>query len=148
MFRAPRMQRRLAGWLSTAILLTQLVTAAYACPLPAQAGAVGDAAAGLPCADMAATEPGADAPASADVDHPSGAAPSALCVHHCQAGSTQQPADPLATVALPAVVQAWPWRLQPAGSSAVETPALARDARRRDRAPPPWLGDLHCCYRL
>jgi len=73
-----RPTRWLSGWLIAVLLLTQLVTSAYACP--AIVGAMSNAVA---MADM----PGCDGnmPAAMDPDQPQ------LCQAHCQAGSQAAP---------------------------------------------------------
>ncbi len=109
------------------MLFAQLATAAYACPSRALGA--------MPCA-MAMAEGEASLP---DADQP------ALCAKHCQPDSpAPDPAHVLTVGAPPPRAVLW---TEPAGPGG-ETASWTAKRRARDRAPPPALAVLHCCYRL
>ena len=122
-------RRRLAVWLTVAILFTQIATSAYACPMNQAA------ASAMPCAAMMA------AGAMLDDEHPG------LCQQHCQQGTTQaadhSPAPPLPPPALVAL-----FTLSPSVPHAADGSQRAAHERRRDHAPPLAHSILHCCYRI
>jgi hypothetical protein len=122
-------RRRLASWLTLAILFTQIATAAHACPMNQVA------ASAMPCAAMMA------ASVALDVEQPG------LCLQHCQQGNTQA-ADhsPVPLPPLPALVALF--TLSPNEPPADVGSQLAAHERRRDHAPPLAHSILHCCYRI
>jgi hypothetical protein len=129
------LRRWVSGWFVLMIVLAQIVTAAYACPqVPAaiEAGSM----AGMPCAS---DEP---APISLDAEQP------ALCVQHCQFGSTQAFSD--ASLSQPPAGPTHAALVFPAPSVAMaaDGPASAERDGGRNRAPPPTHALLHCCLRL
>ena len=135
------LRRGWSGVLACAVLFTQLVTTAHACPL---AGAMNGASAraAMPCAEMSA-----EMSTGASADRPELAA-LGVCQQHCQFGTTQQPAEPmqvlLAAVAMPALL----FVLVVAPPALHEAPAWQLRERGRERAPPLALSVAHCCFRI
>ena len=135
-----RLRARLIGLVSMALLFSQIAVAAYACP--AMVDRVNrDAAdmmamAGMPCAEMMA------AGLPLDPEQP------ALCMQHCQFGTTTQVVDRVPPAFLP--VTALPALFEVSLDQGLDTvlSAWAEDKRLRDRPPPLALSIAHCCFRI
>lgn len=128
------LRRAWSGVLACAVLFTQLVTTAHACPRAGSAQAPATPAA-MPCEMMS----GAAVP-DADL--------SGVCKQHCQFGTTQQPAEPMHLLPAPAAMPALLFVLVPAPSVPGELTAWRVHERERERAPPPDPRVANCCYRL
>jgi len=135
-----RLRARLIGLVSMALLSSQIAVAAYACP------AMGDrfnrdtadtmAMAGMPCAEMMA------AGVPLDPEQP------ALCLQHCQFGTTTQVVDHVPPAFVP--VTTLPALFEVSLDQGLDTvlSAWAEDERLRDRPPPLALSIAHCCFRI
>lgn len=135
------LRRWLSGSLLLAILFTQVVTAAYACPTH-RAGVGGDPTAGaalanLPCEAMLAMA------VELDPEQPG------LCAQHCQIPSTVVTADAGQAGLMPALAPA-PGHvaLAPAPARAVDDTPWPQRQRHHDRMPRLAHSVVHCCYRL
>jgi hypothetical protein len=122
------LRRWLSGWLAFTVLFTQLAVAAYACP--------GQAVVAMPCAMTMAD---GDMPAM-DADQPG------LCAKHCQPDSPAP--DPVHALSVSGPPPSAVLTLEPAVEAQGERAAWTAKRRARDRAPPPPLGVLHCCWRI
>lgn len=123
-----------------ALLFSQILVAAYACP------AMGERAerdvsrvmamAGMPCAEMmAAGEP-------LDPEQP------ALCLQHCQFGTTTQVVDHVSPTFVPAT--ALPALFEVSVDQGLDTVLMswAGGERLRERPPPLALSIANCCFRI
>lgn len=136
-----RMRHGLRRWLSSGILLavlfTQVVATAYACPAQRDADNAPAAQAGMPCADMLAKSTAL------------GAEQAGQCLHHCQIVSTVAAAD--SGPAVPALAVALATRhfvLAPIQPPAVDGVPWPQRERVHDRVPRLSHSVAHCCYRL
>lgn len=126
--------------MSMALLFSQIAVAAYACPAMGERvdrGAV-DAMdmAGMPCADMMA------AGVPLDPEQP------ALCMQHCQFGTSTQVVDHVSPVFVP--VWALPALFEISLDQGLDSVLGPREVeqRRQDRPPPLALSIAHCCFRI
>ncbi|CAN5912930.1 hypothetical protein BH11PSE8_BH11PSE8_02820 [soil metagenome] len=123
-----------------ALLFSQIAVAAYACPAMGgrdnRGAADTMAMAGMPCAEMMA------AGVPLDPEQP------ALCLQHCQFGTTTQVVDHVSPAFVP--VTALPAVFEVSLDQALDTvlSAWAVDERLRDRPPPLALTIAHCCFRI
>ena len=140
-----RRTRRFTALLAlVSLLFMQMAVAGYVCPGSTGAGsksyeAVKLSMAGMPCADMMATNPD-----DSQLQQPNQPNQPNLCRAHCQSG--QQSADkyempsPVHFTALPANFTL------PLIDSVFSGASLQAPALKRTTAPP--LAVLHCCLRL
>jgi len=135
-----RLRARLIGLVSMALLFSQIAVAAYACPAMGERfnrGAADTMAmAGMPCAEMMA------AGVPLDPEQP------ALCLQHCQFGTTTQVVDHVLPAFVP--VTALPALFEVSLDQGLDTvlSAWSEDERLRDRPPPLALSIAHCCFRI
>jgi hypothetical protein len=135
-----RIRARLIGILSMALLFSQIAAAAYICPAMNERADRGSAEmaamAGMPCAEMMA------AGVPLDPLQP------ALCIQHCQFGSTTQVVDHSPVVFAP--VTAFPalFTISVDERLDVDLSSWAEVERLRDRPPPLSHSIAHCCYRI
>jgi hypothetical protein len=123
-----QLRRWLSGWLAFTVLFTQLAVAAYACP--------GQAVVVMPCA-MAMGN--GDMPAT-DEDQPG------LCAKHCQPDSPAP--DPVHALSVGGPPSIAVLTLEADSPAQGEVAAWTAKRRARDRAPPPPVSILHCCFRI
>jgi len=135
-----RLRARLIGLVSMALLFSQIAVAAYACPAMGErfdrSAADTMAMAGMPCAEMMA------AGVPLDPEQP------ALCLQHCQFGTTTQVVDHVPPAFVP--VTALPALFEISLDQGLDTvlSSWAEDERLRDRPPPLPLSIAHCCFRI
>lgn len=136
-----RMRRGLRRWLSGAILLavlfTQVVATAYACPTRrGDADNPPAAQAGMPCADMLAKSA---APSTEQAGQ---------CLHHCQFVSTVAAGDSGPTVPAVALVTRHFVLAPNQPPAVVDGVPWPQRERVHDRVPRLAHSVAHCCYRL
>ena len=132
------LRRRLASFMVLVMLALQMATAAYACPGLSGGAQSGQspAMAAMPGCAQSAQMPGG----MMDPDQPG------LCQAHCNADSTASSDQGSNTLQLPAptpVLFAWALFF----AIPLRGPHLSR-APKTERATPPPLSILHCCYRV
>lgn len=136
-----RMHHGLRRWLCSGLLLaivfTQVVASAYACPTNLGADQAPASQAGTPCDAMLVTG------TTLDVAQPG------LCAHHCQIASTLSPSDAGPTVPVPVMALAIGHvALAPAPSAVVDRMPWLQRERVHDQVPRLSHSIAHCCYRL
>jgi hypothetical protein len=133
-----RLRARLIGFLSMALLFSQIAVAAYACPATGEWAGSADVetTAGTHCTEMMA------AGVPLDPEQPT------LCLQHCQYGSSSPVVDHVPAMFVP--VTAFPALFTVVVDERLDLglSSWAEDERLRDRPAALAHSVAHCCYRI